>query len=276
MYRKSHILVSPSSIYRCLHNQLNYRLLAVQEIAKQRNEEDRQLFKSALLEIVEHPEMLVFIDETHKDKNASRRRRAWGRRGVNLELSRRFEDTVRYTLIGVADFNGFVPEACCLVCRDISEVEFTTMEGSVGTATQDRFLKFVKDDLCPILGRFDQCEKRSIVLMDNASVHMLPEVKEAIHARGAYLMYTAPYSPDLNPIKKMFSVYKAMMKRNEELDWMSRHVLALNSVTPLIARKEYKKCGIPLCGVIVEDFRNDLIMGGNVATVSILVLNHLL
>ena len=67
-----------------------------------------------------------------------------------------------------------------------------------------------------------------------------------------------------------------MLKRNEELDWMSRHVLALSSVTPLIARKEYKKCGIPLCGVIVQDCGNDLIMGGVVATVSILVLNHLL
>ena len=38
--------------------------------------------------------------------------------------------------------------------------------------------------------------------MKNLSVHMLLEVKEAIHAGGAYLMYTAPYSPDLNPIEK--------------------------------------------------------------------------
>ena len=89
-------------------------------------------------------------------------------------------------------------------------------------------------------------------------------------------MCTAPYSSDLNPIEKMFSVYKAILKRNEELDWMNRHDLALSAVTPLIARKEYKKCGIPLCGVIVEDCGNDLVMGGIGAAVSILVLTNLL
>ena len=72
------ILISPSSIYRCLHDWLDYRILAVQEIALQRNEEDMELFKSALLEVLDHPEMLILVDETHKDKDASRRKRAWG------------------------------------------------------------------------------------------------------------------------------------------------------------------------------------------------------
>ena len=49
-----------------------------------KSEEDRELFKSALLEVLEYPEMLVLVDETHKDKNSSRRKQAWGRRSVNL------------------------------------------------------------------------------------------------------------------------------------------------------------------------------------------------
>ena len=236
LYKKSHALVSPITVYRCLHDRLNYRLLVVQEIASQRNEEDRELFKNALLEILEHPEMLCFVDETHKDRNASRRRRAWGRRGSKLELHRWFENTVRYTFIGVADFNGFVDEACCLIRRDSKEAEFTIAEGSAGTVTQERFLKFVKEDLCPILGSFEESERRSIVIMDNASVHMMPEVKAAINAAGAYLLYSAPYSPDLNPIEKMFSIYKAALKRNEDMDWLSRHDFAVASVSPQIAR----------------------------------------
>ena len=123
--------------------------------------------------------------------------------------------------------------------------------------TQQRFLKFVKEDLVPILGSFERSEKRSVVLMDNASVHMLPEVKEAIHNKDAYLMYTPPYSPDLNPIEKMFSVYKAALKRNEELDWLTRHDKALAAVTPSIAKKEFKTCGIPLCGVSIDDADDD-------------------
>ena len=54
---------------------------------------------------------------------------------VNLELSQWFDNTVQYTLIGVADFNGFVTEVCTLIRRDIHEAEFTTLEGSAGTVT---------------------------------------------------------------------------------------------------------------------------------------------
>ena len=136
-------------------------------------------------------------------------------------------------------------------------------------------MKFFKDDLCPILGSFEKSERRSIVVLDNATVHMLPEVKEAIHAAGAYLLYTASYSPDLNPIEKMFSVYKATLKRNEELDWLSRHELAVASVTPYKAGKFYKKCGVPLCGVRVDDVVEEFVVGAG-AFVSTLVLNNVI
>ena len=66
---------------------------------------------------------------------------------------------MQYTLIGVANFDGFISEACCLVKRDNSEAEFTTAKGSAGTVTKEHFLQFVKDNLCPILGRFEKCEK---------------------------------------------------------------------------------------------------------------------
>lgn len=187
------MFVSSSSIYRYLYNQLNYIILA----------ECRELFKSILFEIIEHMEMLVLIDETHKDKNASRRRRSCGRKWVKLELSQWFEDTVKYTLIVVKGFNGFIPEPYCLVCRHTSEVESTMWEGSAGTVTQEWFLKFVKDDLCPIFGRFEHSEKQSIVLMDNVSVHILPEVNRAISACGVYLVYTISYSTDLIQLRKM-------------------------------------------------------------------------
>ena len=103
--------------------------------------------------------------------------------------------------------------------------------------------------------------------MDDASVSIFPEVKEAIHARGACLMHAAPYSSDLNLTKNFFSVCKAMSKRNKELDWTIRHCLEMNAVTPFIAYRECKKCGIPLCGVKVEDDNdNDVLIGACFAT----------
>ena len=103
--------------------------------------------------------------------------------------------------------------------------------------------------------------------MDNASVHMLPEVKEEMHACSAFLMHTAPYSPDVNPIEKMTSVCKTMLKSNEKLDWMRRHDLGLSSVTPLISRRFYKTCRMPLCGVMVEDDDENNILIGLCATI---------
>ena len=41
-----------------------------------------------------------------------------------------------------------------------------------------------------------------IVVMDNASFHKSPIVKDVIEAGGCNLVYLSPYSPDLNPIEK--------------------------------------------------------------------------
>mmetsp|Transcript_14007 Transcript_14007/g.30730 ORF Transcript_14007/g.30730 Transcript_14007/m.30730 type:complete len:114 (-) Transcript_14007:25-366(-) len=111
--------------------------------------------------------------------------------------------------------------------------------------------------------------------MDNASVHMLPEVKAAINAAGAYLLYSAPYSPDLNPIEKMFSVYKAALKRNKDMDWLSRHDFAVASVSPQIAGNFFKKCCVPLCGVCVAGTskEKDFVLSAGVFVSSLIMSN---
>jgi transposase len=54
----------------------------------------------------------------------------------------------------------------------------------------------------PVLGRFEDDEPRSIHMMDNPSIHISERVKQLIEeAAGAILLYTAPYSPYLNPIE---------------------------------------------------------------------------
>jgi transposase len=49
--------------------------------------------------------------------------------------------------------------------------------------------------------------------MDNASVHMVEGVEEAIEARGAILFYLPAYSPDLNPIEQLFAKLKSMLRK---------------------------------------------------------------
>jgi hypothetical protein len=95
-------------------------LQRVAEKALERDEEERMLYDAALKAVVnDRPEMLVFIDESHKGRNASRRLRWWSPRGRSPQRSTVFdyEPAREYTFIGVCDVNGFIEEACDTVMR---------------------------------------------------------------------------------------------------------------------------------------------------------------
>jgi len=53
----------------------------------------------------------------------------------------------------------------------------------------------------------------AIAILDNLSSHKVKGVREAITAAGATLLYLPPYSPDLNPIEKLFSKLKALLRK---------------------------------------------------------------
>jgi transposase len=58
---------------------------------------------------------------------------------------------------------------------------------------------------------------RSILVMDNAPVHHGGRIKEICAAAGVLLVYLPPYSPNMNPIEKFFSVLKSQLKRRQIL-----------------------------------------------------------
>ena len=55
-----------------------------------------------------------------------------------------------------------------------------------------------------------------IVIMDNLASHKGADVRAAIEAAGATLLYLPPYSPDFNPIENAFSKLKAMLRKAAE------------------------------------------------------------
>lgn len=63
-----------------------------------------------------------------------------------------------------------------------------------------------------------------VVIMDNASFHKSSETKKLIESVGCRLIYLPPYSPDLNPIEKFWSVLKKWLKQkiyeNRRMDEM--------------------------------------------------------
>ena len=69
------------------------------------------------------------------------------------------------------------------------------------------FLAWVIQGLVPTLRHGD------IVVMDNLSSHKAAQVRRAIKAAGAKLIFLPPYSPDLNPIEQAFSKLKTLLRK---------------------------------------------------------------
>jgi transposase len=97
--------------------------------------------------------------------------------------------------------------------------------------------------LCPTLHEGD------IVVADNLSAHKAAGVQEAIAAKGALLLYLPPYSLDLHPVERCWSMIKTFLcaakaRTREALDAAVTRALA--TVTESDARAWFAHCGYVL------------------------------
>ncbi|MEM6553246.1 MAG: IS630 family transposase [Planctomycetota bacterium] len=85
-----------------------------------------------------------------------------------------------------------------------------------------------------------------VVVMDNLSSHKSAAVIDAIESAGAELWFLPAYSPDLNPIEKLWSKVKAGMRRLRPRSFLSiADTLAdsLRTVTAKECRNYFASCG---------------------------------
>ena len=261
LYVRSGVLFNPSSVSLVLRKRLGYSLRVYAEVARQRNEAQRQLFLACLRVLVKDVRQMICLDETAKDRNASRRSKAWGRIGEKLAIEKWFEGEIRYTMMGTCDVTGFLAQCCKLHYRSGSEASKTS-EGASGTVDQKEFAEWIEDFIVPVVGRIEFNEPQSIVLLDNASVHFSPRLVVMIEKSGGYVLFLPPFSPDFNPIEKMFQVYKSRLKRlinNRDLSTYDKHCEALCAVTTGKAKGEFKSCGIPMNGHAMVQMKKSLV-----------------
>ena len=76
-----------------------------------------------------------------------------------------------------------------------------------GSMNGNMFLGYIQHKLIPSLHAGD------LVIMDNLRCHKVKGIKEAIQQTGAQLLYLPPYSPDFNPIERMWSKLKAILRK---------------------------------------------------------------
>ena len=75
-----------------------------------------------------------------------------------------------------------------------------------GAIDGETMIFFVEEMLAPTLQRGD------VVFFDNCQIHKAEEIEEAIEARGAWVIFLPPYSPDLNPIENCWSKVKGILR----------------------------------------------------------------
>lgn len=149
-------------------------------------EKRREWRETIKAEMAEH---LVFLDES----------------GVNTDLTRlygRAPSSPR--AVDHAPLNTPQTTTVLSSIRLDGEKAFTTYQG--GT-TGERFVQYLKEILLPTLRPGD------IVVMDNMRSHHVKAVREILEAKGMKVLYLPPYSPDLNPIEKMWPKMKAILRR---------------------------------------------------------------
>lgn len=134
-------------------------------------------------------EQLVFLDESGVNIDMSRiyGRAMGGRRTVDKVPLSTPKST---TILSSIRLNG--------------ETTYTTYSG--GTK-REQFTDYLKNTLIPTL------QKGNIVIMDNMRTHHVSEVRTILEDAGMTLLYLPPYSPDFNPIEKMWSKIKAVLRK---------------------------------------------------------------
>lgn len=132
---------------------------------------------------------MVFIDES----------------GVNTDMTRNYGRSVgKKRVVDHTPLNTPKNTTMISSVRLNGDTAFSSQQGAM---TGEDFKKYLKDILLPTLKEGD------IVIMDNLRCHKVKGVKELIKSVGASLVYLPPYSPDFNPIEKMWSKIKAILRK---------------------------------------------------------------
>jgi len=167
-------------------------------------------------------EKLVFIDESGAKTNMTRLR------GRALKGQRAYDSA---------------PHGHWCVTSMISSIRLdgTTACMTVDAATDgDVFLVYIRDILVPTLRPGD------IVVLDNLSVHKHKDIAPLVEKVGATVEYLPPYSPDYNPIEKMWSKIKAFLraaKARTAETLQAAIAAALQTISPNDARSWFVESG---------------------------------
>ena len=169
---------------------------------------------------------MIFLDESGAKTNLTRLR---GRapRGQRVHASCPAGHWQTMTMIASIRFDG---STACMA-----------LDGATDT---ESFRAYVRHLLVPALRPDD------VVVMDNLSPHKNDQTLDLIAQAGAQVLFLPAYSPDLNPIEKMWSKVKGLLRGAEArtADALVTAIgQALAKITPQDAFGWFTSCGYSFC-----------------------------
>ena len=172
------------------------------------------------------PARLIFLDESGAKTNLTRLR---GRAPRGQRVHARCPAGHWQTLTMISSIRLDGSTACM------------ALEGATDTET---FRAYVQQVLVPTLRPGD------LVIMDNLSPHKSDQTLGLITQSGAQVLFLPAYSPDLNPIEKMWSKVKQWLRSAEArnpVDLTTAIGQALAQITPQDALGWFVSCGYSFC-----------------------------
>ncbi|KAG7365536.1 transposase [Nitzschia inconspicua] len=190
--------ISLSTICRALNFDLRLTRKVIAKAAREAAPAEIRDYEAQLRAIYSFPEQLVFIDELSKDGRHAYRRYTRSKKGMKAAVKLPCSGGKELSVLAALNFTGFV-----------------AWESTRGTFTRHEFHEAFCKMIIPKLNPWPF--PNSIVIMDNAKMHMYRELENAVHQTGARLLFLPPYAPELNPIEACFGRLQRWIQRNANL-----------------------------------------------------------
>lgn len=178
---------SYQTVVRFFHRQ-GFALKVPQPWSDRQDETRRETFRQQLKELYQEPDVDVWFADESGFEGDPRPRRRWDKKG-NKTRSTKNGDHLRMNVMG-------------MVCPRTGE--FFAIETS--HSDSETFQAFLDEADKSIELR----RPRNVLILDNASWHK----RKATNWKGWEPMYLPPYSPDLNPIERIWLIMKAKWFNN--------------------------------------------------------------
>ena len=141
-------------------------------------------------------EQLIFIDETLLKEQTVWRLMAYAAIGDPARWQADNRRGATHSILAAMTTEGYLP------CTGIKR----------GFYNADQLIDWLENRLLPHCSRFPG--RRSVLCLDNLSVHHDPRVDDLINRKGMLIRYLPPYTPEYSPIELSFNVLQTWMRKH--------------------------------------------------------------